>query len=308
MTKYVNNITHMSDNNIPDLDEVVLWALDLFLDNKEIFIPNFHFNKAVIIGSGNAKNTIKIIYEWQDVIFADETNYEKAIARNWVDSVIIYSASWWKHAPIVAQYALSQNKKVKLITCNENSETSNILNKEDIIITPKNKEPYTYNTSTYMWWILANTKENPEWIIQYIENNISKIIPNNFSDYNWFLFAIPDKFAGIAPLVDVKFIELFWRNISRDIKTFEELKHAITVVPCKKELCIKFWPWEIYFQWDILNISLPHDLWLAWFMAVTYYIVWKIQKQLPPYFKENIWKYIQNLNKSEFWKWMWVIV
>ena len=43
-------------------------------------------------------------------------------------------------------------------------------------------------------------------------------------------------------------------------------------------------------------------------MAIWYYIVWKIQEQNKPYFKENIAKYIENLKKSDFGNWMWIIV
>lgn len=308
MSKYLSEISNISETNIPNLDMFVLWALELFSENNNFSIPSFSFNKPVVIGSWNAKNTIKIIYDWLDVVFADETNYKIAMDRKWADWVIIYSASWWKHSVIITKYALSKNLWVKLITCNENCETSKILDNSNITVTPKNREPYTYNTSTYMWWILANTKEDPKEILDFIENKLSKIIPNNFSNYTWFLFALPDKFSSISALLEVKFIELFWRNIARDIKSFEELKHAITVVPCEKELCIKFWDWDLYFNWDILNIELPENLWLAWFMAVWYYIIWKIQEQNKPYFRENIWKYIEDLKKSDFWKGMWVIV
>lgn len=35
-------------------------------------------------------------------------------------------------------------------------------------------------------------------------------------------------------------------------------------------------------------------------MAAGYYTVGKIQEQMPPYFKEHIGKYIENLQKSDF--------
>jgi hypothetical protein len=39
-------------------------------------------------------------------------------------------------------------------------------------------------------------------------------------------------------LFRVKFIELFGRKIARDVFSYEQMKHAITVVPNKKELAI----------------------------------------------------------------------
>lgn len=308
MIKYLDKISNINEDNIPNLDLVVMSALELFSVNKDFSLWEFWFNKPVIIWSGNAKNTSKIIYENTNAVFADENNYKESININWVDWVVIFSASWGKHAPIIAKYAISKNLKVKLITCNKENETNSIIWKENVIVTPKNMEPYTYNTSTYMWWIFAKTNENPVEIIEFIENKLDKILPNNFYTYNWFLFVIPNKFAWIAPLIDVKFIELFGRNVSRDIKTFEELKHAVTVVPNKKELCIKFGSEEIYYNGEVLNISLPENIWLAWFMAIWYYIVWKIQWQFPPYFKDNIKSYISYLNKSAFGKNMKVIV
>lgn len=135
---------------------------------------------------------------------------------------------------------MDRGLEVRLVTCNVHPEAEKILPTSNITVTPKNREPYTYNTSTYMGWVLANTRENPREIIDFIENTLSKIIPDNFAKYTGFLFVIPDRFAGIALLLEVKFIELFGRNIARDIKTFEEMKHAITVVPCPTELCIRF--------------------------------------------------------------------
>jgi len=308
MSKYLEKLNSISEENIPNLDLVVMWALELFSRKNDFFIDDFWFKKPVIIWSGNAKNTSKIIYKNTDSVFADENNYKEALNMSWIDWVVIFSASGWKHAPIIAKYALWLNIEVKLITCNSENDTNSIIWIENVIVTPRNLEPYTYNTSTYMWWILAKTKENPIEIIDFIENKLDKILPNNFYEYNWFLFAIPNKFAWVAPLIDVKFIELFGRNISRDIKTFEELKHAVTIVPNKKELCIKFGEDEIYYNWEILNIILPENIWLAWFMAIWYYIVWKMQSQMPPYFKDNIIQYISYLNKSDFGKNMKVIV
>ncbi len=308
MWKYLKEIENISKNNIPDLDTIVLASLEK-LSEEEISLGDLDFKKALVVWSWNAKHTASIIHQNSDYLFADENNYKENLEKDWVDWVIIYSASGAKHAPIVAKYAKDKWFEIKLITCKNNSETEKIIGKENCIITPKIKEPYTYNTSTYMWWIIANTWENPKEILNIIENDISKQIERqNFYEYDWFLFAIPNKFAKLSSMIDVKFIELFGRNISRDIKTYEELKHAITVVPNKKELCIKFWQWEVYFENDVLTITLPENLGLAGFMAISYYIVWKIQRQMPPYFKDNIENYINALNKSWFTKNLEVIV
>lgn len=302
MWRYIELLKNTNEKNLASLDLVVMAALDLFSSDLSVKIPDFDFKKPVIVGSWNAKNTSKILYENRDVYYADENNYKEIISMPWVDWVVIFSASWGKHAPIVAQYAKEKKLRVKLVTCNENNETNKIIWVENIIVTPRNLEPYTYNTSTYMWWIIAKTKENPKEISDYIEQQLKTKIDIDFTKYNSFLFVIPNKFANIAPLIEVKFIELFWRNIARDVKTFEEMKHAVTVVPNPKELCIRFWKQDIYFSWDMIDIELPDFLWLAWFMAVSYFLVWFLQNQFPPYFKNHIENYILYLNKSDFWK------
>ncbi|MDD3793540.1 MAG: hypothetical protein PHI37_01915 [Candidatus Gracilibacteria bacterium] len=308
MGKYFDLLKNTNEKNLASLDLVVMAALDLFSSNLSVNIPNFSFKKPVIVGSGNAKNTSKILYENKDVYYADENNYKEIISMNGVDGVIIFSASGGKHAPIVAQYAKQKNLRVKLVTCNENNETKEIIGEENIIVTPRNLEPYTYNTSTYMGWIIAKTKENPKEISDYIEQQLKTKIDIDFTKYNSFLFVIPNEFANIAPLIEVKFIELFGRNIARDVKTFEEMKHAITVVPDPRELCIRFGKEDIYFSGDMIDIELPDFLGLAGFMAVSYYIVGVLQNQFPPYFKNHIENYISYLNKSDFGKNIKIIV
>lgn len=293
---------------IKNLDEVVLDALDLFSDyhNKAI-LKSYSWRHTMIFGSWNAKNTINLMYEDSDCILADENNFKELIKKYNIKRIIIYSASGSKHAVIAAKYSKELDIEIKLVTCTKNNPTTNIIWEKNTLVTSKNIEPYTYNTSTYLWWIISKTNEDPVKIKKLLKEKIDNL-EVDFNKYNWYLLAIPNHFAKIWPFLDVKFTELFWRNISRDIKTFEELKHAVTVVPNKKELCISFWDWEFYFQNDKINIDIPDDLWLAWFFCLWYYLVWKIQASNPPYFKENIEEYIKYLNSWDFWKWLEVFV
>ena len=308
MWRYLEKTKKINENNLPDLNEVVLWALELFIENwiPEIKIPKF--NKWVIVWSWNALETWKVIFENSDVIFADENNYKEAMRRNWVDYVLILSASGWKHAIETAKEAKKLWLKTELITCNHNSEAEKIIWKENTIVTSRNLEPYTYNTSTYMWWILAYTKENPKEIYDYLLKLKEKIENQDFSKYNWFIFVLANEFASICKMIDTKFVELFWRRISRDIRTFEQLKHAITVVESENELMIRFAKEDVFYNWDMVDIEIPKHLWKAWIMAIWYFLVWVIQKQKPAYFKDFIKWYIDNISKTDFWKWMKVIV
>ncbi len=108
--------------------------------------------------------------------------------------------------------------------------------------------------------------------------------------------------------MNTKFIELFGRKVARDIFSYEQLKHAITVIPHYKELSISFWKPDFDFKWSHINFSLPENCNTWTMMAIWYYVIWKIQNSHPQYFKENIWKYISDINKTKFGKNMKVIV
>ena len=121
-------------------------------------------------------------------------------------------------------------------------------------------------------------------------------------------FATPNRFVDINALLDVKFVELFGRKISRDIKTVEEIKHAVTIVPSETELCIKFSKNEIDFQSDILQIPLEDDDSYGKMMAISFYIIGCIQQQLPQYYKNNIKSYVNRNSGDKFGKVVDVVV
>lgn len=295
----------MNNNNkvsIPSLDEVLLSALSLFKNEKIKKLDITEFKKPLIAWSWNAIVTAKIVFWNSNAKFCDETNFDESIETD-IDWLIIMSASWEKHASIFANKAKKLGIKTKLITCNNNSTTQSIIWVENVICTPKNVEPYTYNTSTYLWWILAITWESASEIESFIKGQVDPIISSfKFSDYDSFLLATPNNLAWVNQLFIVKFIELFWRKVSRDVFTYEQLKHAITVVPHSWELCITFWKWELIFKWNRLNIPLPQNCGIWALMSIWYYLVWKIQNSFPQYFKENITEYIKSMNETEFWK------
>lgn len=302
-------IKKFDENSLPSLSTVTLAALELFIKEGLPKVELKNFKKPVVIGSGNAIATAKVIFANTDAVFADENTYQLALQREGVDGVVIFSASGAKHAPIIAKKALEKNLQVQLITCTNNSPAQEIIGKQNTIITKKNREPYTYNTSTYMGWILAKTKEDPKKIYDFIKNKIeNKIEKIPFDKYNGFLLVTPNHLSSVNHLFEVKFIELFARLIARDVKTFEELKHAITVVPSKTELCIKFGKEKVEFANDILEIELPQKIGPATLMAMGYFIIGKIQEKHKQYFKENIKTYIDTINKNSFGKGMNVIV
>ena len=288
--------------NIPDLDVCVLGALELF--NKEK-IPNIDvpYKRPMVVGSGNAEATGKIIFNDKDAVFASESNFEGKLKniKN-IDGVVIVSSSGGKHAPIIAKCVKKYNKHVTLITTKDDSETNKYLDhkhKYDEYVFPKQREPYTYNTSTYMGMILGRTKEDPDEIYEFIRKKVDRVRMPNFEKYDKYYLIIPTEFStGIIRMFNVKFIELFGRKIARDVETSEYVKHATTVVP-SKELFISFG--DKNDKWgdkkNRLHIPLSENVDYGGMMAIGYYVIGKIQKSHPEWFKENIVRYTKEASK-----------
>ena len=159
--------------NLPDLDVAVLGALELFMEESLPNLPVDIYKRPLVVGSGNAEATGKILFEETDAIFASESNFEKKLQDiPDIDGVVIVSASGGKHAPVIAEGTKKYRKDITLITNAPNSKTKSLLDGTypyTQYVFPKNREPYTYNTSSYMGMILGYTKEDPAKIYTFIE-------------------------------------------------------------------------------------------------------------------------------------------
>jgi hypothetical protein len=62
----------------------------------------------------------------------------------------------------------------------------------------------------------------------------------HFSDFTSFFIVLPDQFVLLREMIEVKFIELFGRKVARDIFTYEQMRHATTVVQDERELFLCF--------------------------------------------------------------------
>ena len=146
--------------------------------------------------------------------------------------------------------------------------------------------------------ILGKTNEDPEKIQKFIQQQIDTLTFPDFSQYDKYFIITPPQFSDIIRMLEVKFIELFGRRIARDVETSEYMKHAVTVVP-SNELFIRFG--EENTMWgepdQRLHIPLPENAGYAAMMAIGYYVIAQIQKQHPPYFKENIALYTEKASK-----------
>ncbi len=280
----------MNGHQLNDLDECVINALNLF-SRKKLPALSFDFKRPMVVGSGNAAATGKIIFEKSDAVFADESNFElKLESIEEIDGVVLISASGGKHAPVIAKRSSEMGKEVILLTNNQEALAGEFA--DEIHVFPKNPEPYTYNTSTYMGFILAATDENPNSILKFIDTEIKHLKMPDFEKYRGYFLIVPEKFEGIVRMLQVKFIELFGRRIARDVETFEYMKHAVTVVP-SEELFISFGKENRVFGKDRFYVPLPEWADYGAMMSISYYIIGRIQKSHPPWFKENLERYTE---------------
>ena len=75
----------------------------------------------------------------------------------------------------------------------------------------------------------SGNAEDPAAIKQFINQSVSVIDFSRFADYTKFYLIVPPEFSGIIRMLQVKFIELFGRNVARDIETAEYVRHATTI-------------------------------------------------------------------------------
>ena len=183
MSRALNIIENFDENSLPDLDVVTLAALELF-ENTQLPVLNVNrFRHPLVLGSEGALATARAIFANQNVVFANENNYEAAIFSGEVDGAYIFSASGSKHAVTFAK-ALSQRDIPTVLVTNTKRSPAEIASPEmDVRVFPKNREPYTYNASTYMGMLLAATGENPTEIKDFIINKVAPVIPDNIGGY-----------------------------------------------------------------------------------------------------------------------------
>lgn len=270
-----------------NLDECVINALNLFPKTK---IPKFKipFKNPLIVGSGNAAALGRLIFKG---IHANESNYLDRLKEKKVDGCILISSSAGKHAPIIAKKMKKLKIKTILLTNNESGKANKFVDKS--IIFPSTREPYTYNTSTYLGMILSKTGEDPKKIKTFLK----KIKVPNLKKYNSYLFIVPEKFEGIKEFYETKFDELFGPKIQGEAFTLEQTKHAKTVVKSPKELFIGLGVDNKVFGIHKLNYKIPKNANFALMFCLGYYIIGKIQSQNPPWFKRSIKTYVKEASK-----------
>lgn len=293
-------------NEIINLDENVILALDFFSKNAPPSFDPLEFNLPFVVGSGNAYNTGLIIFSEKAAIFADESNFrklipafEKAISDRLITQAVAISASGGKDSVWEIELAKKYALKTTLLTTKAESDAAKIA--DNVVVFKSIDEPYTYNVSTYMGMILSTTRENPDKIKQYVQ---SLTFPANFENYEAYSFILPDKYLNICPMLEIKKSELFGPNLSLRAFSQGQARHAKFVIRSEKELVISLNFKNEYFghpshRWDI---STPDEFSFASIMAITYYVVGKIQSSKPQFYKDNIKNYVEDYGPKAYGK------
>jgi len=286
------------DEKYMDLDECVISALKLILDSKLPKMPTISWKRPLIVGSGNAAVTGKILFEEYDAVFADESNYKSKLKSiRQIDGAIIISASGGKHSPLIAKEIKKRKLPNILFTNNENAIAKEYSDKT--LVFPKNIEPYTYNTSTYLSMIFSGSDENAKSLITHLKSSVRKKITKKIGNYDAYFFIIPDEFENARDMFLTKFDELFGSRVIGRVFTVDEAMHAKTLVPNPMELFIGLGVDNKVFgsPKNRINFALPKKVGYGGIIAEGYYIIGHIQKQKPQYFKENIEKYTRQVSK-----------
>ncbi len=284
----------MKKENLPSLGKITLDAISYFAKKKpsKLNLKNFKF--PLVIGSGNAYNAGQIIFGRQKAIFANESNfreitknYRELISKKIISEAVIISASGEKDSVWEVKLAKKLGLKTSLLTCSPNSSAAKIA--DHVYIYHKLPEPYTYNTSTYLGMILGVTQEDPKQILKYLK---SIKLPRDYREYTSYALVLPDKFAALAPMLEIKGHELFGPKLSLRAFSEGEARHAKFVIRDEKELVISFAK-NLYFgqpkhRWEI---KLPKNNDYGLMMVITYFLVGQIQEAKTPWFQKNIYNF-----------------
>lgn len=298
-------MTDFDPKSLIDLDECVLNALDLFADpNTKFPRPDLdRFKRPLVVGSGNAIATGRIIFDSKDAVFADEGTFKSKLADIAdIDGVVLFSASGGKHAPTIAEAVKPRKLPVLLFTCNPSATAKDSV--DESYVFPSRPEPYTYNTSTYMGMLMGCQVDDPQTEAKRIRTFIREVIDPTLTQFGKklgdspaFYLLVPEQFELIRIMLATKFVELFARRVARDVFTWEQSKHATTVVETLGELFISFGRENDTFGKERLNVPLPENCSYPAIMAIGYYVIGKIQVQKPDWFKQGIVSFAERASR-----------
>lgn len=299
MQKNYNIMSSFNLKTIPSLDVCVLGSLELLSRQNTKKISFGKRKRALIIGSGNALATGRIVFKKSRAIYANESNYKLRIKNQKIDIAFLISASGAKHSIQIARALKRKNIRTILLTNNVDAPAKKFVN--DVMVFPKQREPYTYNTSTYFSMILSETGEDVDKIYEQIKK-IDKIINKHIEQLkksNSIYMILPSEFEESKEMLITKFDELFGPNVSVRIYTAEQTKHAKTLVSSDDEFFISFRDKNILFgkKKNRIHIPLSAKANFVEILSVGYYLIGKIQDNKPDYFKNNLVNYCKEASR-----------
>jgi len=278
--------------SIAPLSQYVLDGL-VFLDEQKgqgrlPQIPGLE-RPTLVVGSGNAHVTGRIIYAGQPAVFADQDDYETLYnAMGFIEDVVVISASGEKDAAVSTRFFADKSMRPLLITCNPNAPAAEFA--REAIVFPRRDEPPTYNVSTYLGIIIGRSGESPSEILRTVK---ALELPPNIADYDAYFMLIPNRLKPASGLFNIKFREIFGANVYGKAASIGDANHGLFVTESEKELVINLGFEDDTWGANRLNVPLPADAGPGLLMAVGYYIIGKIQEKKPPWFVENIMPYIE---------------
>ncbi len=294
-TDYVTPMSTFTEDTLPDLDEVVLAGLQ-YLSTADIpHINTGEYTRPLVIGSVNALSTGRVLFSTVDAVFAEESTYAEALARTTqIDAIYIISASGGKHAVSIARDLHRSNLPVFLITNNPEAKAREHVDASRVLVFPHLREPYTYNTSTYMSMMRGVGEESLSDILSFIESEVAPAIPKDVGGHQSFILTVRPEFSVLRSMFETKFDELFGSLRYGRAFTSEELKHAKTVIQVPSECFLDFSSGVVLPESACRTvIPLPKDCGPIAMLAIGYYVIGVIQKQNPPFFKDNIKAYVK---------------
>lgn len=286
----------MSKIQLASLAEITLQALDFFIKTPPRRLRLAARSFPLVVGSGNAYHTAQVIFAKRRALVANESTfaqvvstYRPLIRNKTITEAIIISASGSKDSVWEIDLAKQVGLKTILLTCQKDSPAAQLA--DQVILYKKIPEPYTYNVSTYLGMILSSTQEDPRFIKKYLK---SLRLPD-FKKYRAFTFILPDHLSAVAPMLTIKRDELFGSQLSLRAFSFGEARHAKFVNPNKHELVIS-WGTNQHFGLpeNRYLLKLPAQAQAGLVMALSYYLIGKIQESKPPYFQRNIANYVKS--------------
>jgi hypothetical protein len=291
---------------LPNLDHVVESALAFFGDYEVPRLNLSAFHMPLVVGSGNALNAGQAIFSKQAAIFADESTfrsvlsaYSEAIEKGMITQAVIISASGEKDSVWEIEEAKANKLETWLLTCEAVSSAAKIA--DHVLVYRKIAEPYTYNTSTYMGMLLSAENDEAADILSSLS---SLHLPEKWAGYEAYAFVLPDEYAALVPMLEIKRHELFGPHLSVRATTAGQARHAKFVNRSEKELVIGLDGADIScfgFPEHRFEVRWPFKSQAA-MMALGYWLIGRIQAAKPPYFKENIKAFCEDYGPKAYGK------